>query len=97
MAAKGSVEHSVRGHDEATTRFLNELREEDLKSYQNFVMAAEDSNSLDLVASHLSTIYEFIQRLVEIIGYNEISLLKSVVALVGDMVEHFSDSPVVKQ
>lgn len=96
MAAKGSVEHTVRGHDEATTTFLNELREEVLKSYQNFILAASDSNALDLIAPHLSTIYEFIQRLVDIIGYNEISLLNSVVALVGDIVETFGDNPVVK-
>lgn len=38
-------------------------------------MAAEDGGALDLFVPHLSTIYEFIQRLVEIIGYNEIHLL----------------------
>ena len=96
MAAKASVSYEIPANDEDAKSFLLELKDEILKSYSNFIIAAQDSGALDLVETHLDTIYSYI-KLIVTGNAHEVDLTKSAIALIGDIVEAISkDNDVVK-
>ena len=68
---------------------MRELREEIIKMYAAMILAAQEANSLDAMGGYLLTIFEFIEKLVQLEGYSDVKCAKNIVGLVGDIASVF--------
>ena len=83
-------------NDIDTLEFLEELREEIIDQYITILIAAGDTNCLNLFDSHLNSIFDFLEETSNIEGYNDPKRTKMIIALIGDIATQFPQNPGVK-
>jgi hypothetical protein len=78
--------------DKDTLMFLKELREEVIDLYMTILIAADESNVLTLFNPHLISIFDFLEKTMQIEGYSDVKVAKLIIALVGDIVSLFNSN-----
>jgi hypothetical protein len=78
--------------DKDTLMFLKELREEVIDLYMTILIAADESNVLTLFNPHLISIFDFLEKTMQIEGYSDFKVAKLIIALVGDIVSLFNSN-----
>lgn len=94
----GRTATSVDGFrgDSDTLEFLGELREEVIELYITVLLAAADAQCLPLYGQHLTSIFDFVERVFSVDGYVNVRVVRQAVALVGDIATQFPQEQVVK-
>ena len=96
LAARTSVQVVDYMDDKDTLMFLKELREEVIDLYMTILIAADESSTLHLFNTHLISIFDFLEKTMQIEGYSDVKVAKLIIALVGDIVALFNDNLEVK-
>jgi len=68
-----------------------------LECYTTTLMSASDSSaSLEIYQGHLQSIFGFIEEIIKIDGYENTTILKSIISLIGDLATNFQSVPGIK-
>ena len=77
---------TIQCDDEDTRKFAQELREECVVLYKQMLITASDTDRLNELEPSLPQIFDYVEQLIALEGYANMSMTKNVIGLVGDVV-----------